>query len=345
MDFQVDVREILEMFRDEWLTHPDFSTNPTAFTWVREQSLAVNCNCPFHHENKPAFGMFTEHPYSSHCFVCKEAWGFFDVYAHVYQIDAFEAYEHFESELLQLDKGRLYDEIDVAALFEKPKLPSMTVFESDVSKYKAMVNQTDYWRRKRGFTEEVIGTFDLGFDPVTHEVVVPIRSHEGTLSFIQRIGTLNKRFDNGKGTLKDDVFFGLDKVIDKWGQGEQLKVIVTESATDAMALHVLGLPGISTNTSSLSEAQVKVLKSLGCASVIMFYDNDFAGMIGTKKAIKMLEKYNFNVSIMQPTPRFGIDTLRDELVTAKDANDLIRKSKGNQVKIISSFEYLMCLRK
>ena len=139
----------------------------------------------------------------------------------------------------------------------------------------------------RGFTVATLKAFDMGWDPETRAVVVPVFETGRLVALIKRLVAPTdeqQKYDTQPaGFHKGGVLFGLDRVL-----GEE--AIVVEGPLDAIWLHQYGYPGVACLGSALSTEQVTLLRRR-VRSVILAFDADEAGEKGRRKAVAALIPY------------------------------------------------------
>lgn len=136
----------------------------------------------------------------------------------------------------------------------------------------------------RGFTEESAVDWELGHDVMRNAITIPVRSMQGELrGVIKRF--LDKdvkiRYRYPKGMKKSRQLFGSWMV-----RGET--VFIVEGSLDAIACHQNGVEAVSILGSKVSDFQVEELKRLGCPNIVLFLDNDKAGLEGTDYSYEKL---------------------------------------------------------
>lgn len=144
--------------------------------------------------------------------------------------------------------------------------------ESHLTRYRF---PTDYWTG-RGFTDETIAAFDLGFDPMHDLVSIPVRDEHGRLlgvikRYLDPDAELRYRYPKG--------FSRSQNLFASWliEQAATDLVVICEGAVDAMKVWQAGFPAVAQYGSSIGPAQVRLLRRLGVGQVVLFFDNDKAG--------------------------------------------------------------------
>lgn len=175
------------------------------------------------------------------------------------------------------------DQIDVADLIKRldeishpdfgksTDLP--TISENNLLKYKF---PTKYWLG-RGFTQEVIDIFDLGYDPLGNIATIPFRDVHGNLQgVIKRYldPDVELKYKYPKGFKRSLHMFG------SWFVAEDQEittVALVEGSLDAIKCWQAGVPAMAVYGSSVSKTQIKLLRRLGITNIVLFFDDDDAG--------------------------------------------------------------------
>lgn len=135
-----------------------------------------------------------------------------------------------------------------------------------------------YWSEDRGFSEEAIAKFQLGYDPISDRHTIPFRNEDGDLlGVIQRLkGSLDPeipRYVYPKHFDRKNSLFG------SWiiNAEEIRKCGIVEGSTDVVGLWDSSAPALAQYGSSISRGQVRMLHVLGVRELVLFYDYDEAG--------------------------------------------------------------------
>lgn len=145
---------------------------------------------------------------------------------------------------------------------------------------------TNYWRG-RGFSEQTIKAFGLGYDVMNDAVTIPIRDDDGRL-----LGVIRRYLDEDeelrykypKGFKRSWNLFG-SWLVDN---SPSDFVALVEGSVDAMKCWQAGVPALACYGSSISPMQVRLLRRLGVGQIGRFGDRDKAGkkfndsMVGIK---------------------------------------------------------------
>lgn len=147
--------------------------------------------------------------------------------------------------------------------------------ESSLVRYQV---PTAYWEEDRDLSLRVIEQFKLGADPMGEYVTIPMRTMNGDLlGVIKRFLSpdADVRYKYPRGMKKSHHLFGAWQV----ARARNAKtVVLTEGSIDAMKVWQAGWPGLAILGSEVSEEQIKVLQALDVRRVILFFDNDKAGL-------------------------------------------------------------------
>jgi DNA primase len=146
---------------------------------------------------------------------------------------------------------------------------------------------TDYWTVKRGFSDDVIRLFQLGYDPMENHAIIPVRDYRSQLISVIRRDLDPRamiRYRNGKKFPRKSTLFGA------WLAAKHPtdRVVVCEGPLDAISVWSAGIPAVAQFGSSMSNEQKMILMQLGVTKVVLFYDNDRSGRGATQQAYELL---------------------------------------------------------
>lgn len=181
------------------------------------------------------------------------------------------------------------------------------------------VEKTDYFK-KRGFTDETIETYNLGYTPSFKikgfdngpTAIVP---YPGENYFFARMikprGKLEKSFLKGKKLP----IFNVDTIKDND------IIFVTEGQFDCLSILQIGFPSIGTNSVAGNGKLIKYLKDNEITDkvFIVAYDADEAGDKGAEQLISLLEGEGFEAIRYRPSE-------------GKDINEMLVKCKDKLVE-------------
>lgn len=132
---------------------------------------------------------------------------------------------------------------------------------------------SDYWS-ERGLTDEVIKTFELGYDILNHAMTIPLRSLGGHFHGVIR------RFLDPEVEPRYLYPAGFDKKLMLYGAYKaklHSRVAITEGSIDALRCWSLGIPAVAVLGSEISERQLEILLGMGCSAYFGLGDGDDAG--------------------------------------------------------------------
>lgn len=138
-----------------------------------------------------------------------------------------------------------------------------------------------YWRKRlRGRT---IRKWQLGYDPLTHSVTIPARTHRGELLGVIRRSLM--RGPSNKYKYPKDVDIRTRTL---WGAWKVTKpeVVLTEGSVDAMRVWEAGYQAVAQLGSALNKNQVRIMEEIGVQKLVLFYDNDAAGHNAFNRALE-----------------------------------------------------------
>jgi len=144
---------------------------------------------------------------------------------------------------------------------------------------------SSYWTEKRGFSEATVRRFQLGYDPISERLTIPIRNSYGEL-----LGVIYRRTDDGKPKYLNPRGFARGRsLFASWHMRKSAyeRVALTEGPLDAVACWDAGIPAMSLFGASITDGQVKLMQSLSIRQAVIFTDNDKAGAIA---AVQVTEK-------------------------------------------------------
>lgn len=150
--------------------------------------------------------------------------------------------------------------------------------EKRLDRYRSV--QTPWWtdqpRAGCGFTANTIDSFDLGYDPIEEQAIIPIRDMHGRLLGVTRrnLGRDSRiKYKDPKGFDKSGNLFAawfLPQVTAHY-------VVLVEGPKDCMKVWQAGHPSVAQYGSYITPEQIRILRHLGITTVITMYDNDEGG--------------------------------------------------------------------
>jgi len=201
----------------------------------------------------------------------------------------------------------------------------------------------DYLRNQRGFSDEIIDRFDMGFCPLNvnnmpelnGRLITPIYDAYGNLIALstRHLDENHPRRFWHESFNKSFYVYGLPyakKFIVKYK-----KAIIVEGEFDVASLHSNGFfITVGTCGSALTLSQI-VLITRYCSEVYLLFDGDNAGRESIKKAMKLYDKHNFKLYDITFVPAFlPKDIDPDKFVKERgriELMDLLKRSKKENV--------------
>lgn len=186
----------------------------------------------------------------------------------------------------EVDVADIYAKLDLIDSVSKSPTKPSTLPESTLKRY---AFPTDYWDG-RGLSRAVQTAFDLGYDPIENDAIIPVRNINGEL-----IGVIRRRLEKDampkymyyKGFPRKTSMFA-SWLVAKKGTDH---AVITEGSLDAVSVWQAGHPALAQYGSSISREQVVLLRRLGITRVTLFYDNDRAGREANLAAIPLLRDF------------------------------------------------------
>ena len=246
------------------------------------QGHELICSCPFseNHQNgdrHPSFGIDLNTGLN-HCFSCGESGTLPQLAQRVLGVSFMQAQQRVFGDL---DFGEAQRIIDGTSTIAPER--HLNAIECDVVGWSQQKHP--YWAG-RGFTEETIGHWNLGYDVQVNRVVVPIYFDHVLVGWTKRRvdESVQPKWEHSSGLPRDSILFGADEVNGK-------NIILVEAPLSAIMLQQQGIPNaVASFGCSLSQGQADLIRAR-YEGVLIFYDPDKAGHEGTKRAIKMLEPF------------------------------------------------------
>ncbi len=147
---------------------------------------------------------------------------------------------------------------------------------------------------RRGFTLDTLRAWNVGWDPETRSVVIPVTADGALVGLIRRRLEGEPKYQYSAGFRRDDVLFGLDMV-----PPDATTAVLVEGSLDAMWLHQHGFNGVAILGSSLSRQQAALL-TRRFWEVVLAFDADNAGAAATRRAAAMLTRVRLRVAALPP---------------------------------------------
>lgn len=283
--------------------------------------------CPFHkngQEHKPSMGIY-KNDGTCHCFTCGwvgslselvsncfgyDDWGRF---GEKWLVKNFSAIEIEERKDIGLDFSRSR----YSSRGTRDCSPNTVKYvgEEELDKYRYY---HEYWA-KRGITDEgIIELFDLGFDPGTSCITMPVRDKDGNCLFVARRSVKTKFFNYPEGVEKP--LYGLHELYN-WSEypvsmnvGDIGQLIVCESMIDALTCWQYGSFAVALNGLG-NNLQFTQLKQLPCRTLIIATDNDEAGIRARQRIAKNINNKILKYFVFPKNKKDINDLSREEFLS------------------------------
>jgi DNA primase len=305
---------------------------------VQDTSDNVMVSCPYHkdgQERRPSMGI-KKSDGTCHCFACGTVVGLPEMISHCFGHDSLTGAFGWEWLLKNFLTVSVEERQPIELNLERHKHTTQKeveyVSEEELDSYRYY---HPYWGTRKITDKRLIELFDLGFDPKTNCITMPVRDVQGHTLFVARRSVNTKYFNYPRGVEKP--LYGLYEL---WQQAVvcteyvdgKLKqnyysrmffpkeVIVCESMIDALTAWQYGKYAVALN--GLGTAlQFKQLRDLPCRKIILATDADEAGMQARERIMKnvsnkLITQYVWDVHV------------------AKDLNDMDKEMFDNLKEIL-----------
>lgn len=174
----------------------------------------------------------------------------------------------------------------------------------------------------RGYKKKLIKKFGIGFSDkgmMKGRICFPIHNEKGELiAYSGRWADEDlpedvPRYLLPKGFEKSKVLYNLHRVLEKAQETNLDTVVIVEGFWSVLRLHSEGIPCVSTFGDSVSDAQAELLVEHGVKNVILIYDGDEGGRIGTQSSLPILAEKLF-VKTVALEDGIKPDTMSDDIL-------------------------------
>lgn len=296
---------------------------------VHQTSKRYNCLCPFHHNtDSPAFSIDREEGLWI-CFNddCGKAGNLEQLVMQLTDRSEPEAmryiYKHSmgsrgPTDFLEMLEEQFNKENDF------PMFPQQVIDET-VRKF-WLTDEAQEYMHGRGFNDNTLRDFQVGYTNKSGGLVtVPVYTPTGhhAVGLVGR-GIHKKIFDNSKGLPRNHTLFNLHRARKVKGS-----VVVVESAFDAMTVEQAGFPNVVACLGSVVTAKHFELLERNFNKVIVFSDNDEAGMSMRKK----IEQGVKGAAVLHASAGYGtLYPSEGRSGAPKDASDLRSEQIQQMIK-------------
>lgn len=256
-----------------------------------------------------AFSIF-DHGKAWQCFSCKEKGDIFKL------IELHEGITNFKDQLkraVEISGISFYTEdiksVKRNAIVNDSK--NMGKYKNYIEQCKAAVYKTDYFK-SRGFDDDVIRRFDLGYDEDKKVIVIPY-DVAGNYYLTRKVEI--KKFDKPK---TEDA--GKEPVYNKSALYDSKPCFITESPLDAISIMVAGngtCGAVALGGTGQGKLMEQIKEKTPTAALILSLDHDEAGEKGTKKITEELKQLKIPFLVAS----YALEAYEGN---KKDGNDLFR---------------------
>lgn len=285
--------------------------------------------CPFHNDHKPSCGVNHEKQVYN-CFVCDAGGNALDFVANMEGLDPNKTGELrkaalFTANTFGIDEalkkpanGRARAKSKTARSDKPVKAMSKPVKSETPDKastdkpdkpsnqpltFTLALDHKHPFIVERGFKPKLIKKFGIGYSNkgmMNGRIAFQIHNENGEL--IAHSGRWasddlpedTPRYLLPKGFEKSKVLYNLHRVIKKRDKNPDIDtVVIVEGFWSVLRLHNERIPCVSTFGDSVSEAQAELLVKHGVKNVILIFDGDEGGRLGTQSSLPILAKHLF----------------------------------------------------
>jgi DNA primase len=179
--------------------------------------------------------------------------------------------------------------------------------------------------RGRGFTDDTIDYFKVGYSGKKNMVAVPMHSPDGIPVGVVGRSIAGKAFKNSVGLPTSKTFFNLHRAKRVGGT-----VIVTEASFDAMAVHQAGYPNVVANLGGHMSSQKLYLLDRYFDKIILFLDNPLIDDSGKKLGEKIVNGIANRKEVVWA--RAGLDWYPGGLKDATSIQEEFGEAATEQIK-------------
>ncbi len=252
------------------------------FNRIKKTGDNVMTNCPFHangQERKPSFGISDSG--ECHCFAC----GWSSKNFAVFVSELFGVYDggDFGKSWLLNHMSDDYSARNIQLSFEKPidkPAPATIVSDEELDSYRYI----HPYMYERHLNDEIIESFDIGYDKETKCLTFPINDLSGNPIYIAR-RSVNSKFFSLPESKNKPVY-----AADRFVNGMYKKAVICESILNALICWKWGYPAMALNGTGSSN-QIPVLLRLPVRAYLLALDNDDAGRAGIERLKRQLSPY------------------------------------------------------
>lgn len=276
------------------------------------------------------------------CFSCNKTGDIFTLAGKIWDLDEKSNFVEIKKRLIDLYGVQPVETLKNIPAEPVPVETSKTDYSNYIRKCKQAVTGVLPYLRKRGFTDETIDKFSLGYDTEHKALVIPYGST--TNYYITRSLTEKKFFKPRAEEAGSEPIFNIDSLY------TENPCFICESQLDAISIEQVGGKAIAVGgTTGYSKLLEQVKDKKPIATLVISFDNDEKGQEATQALAKDLEalkisyivaKYNLDNypegfkkdcnEYLQSNPtqlRSDVQRLTDEAREAVISSDILKASK------------------
>jgi len=304
--------------------------------------------CPFHDDHKPSCGVnLSKQVYN--CFACDAGGNALDFVAHMEGLDPDNMGELRKAAFTAADTFGIDQALERPANGRSVKAKSKSKKKTKTVKAKAKKtgkskpsektakdeptrpsNQPLTFEIKqdhkhpfieeRGFKKKLIKKFGIGYSNqgiMKGRIAFQIHNAEGELiAYSGRWASEDlpedvPRYLLPKGFEKSKVLYNLNRVLEKGSDC----VVIVEGFWSVLRLHSEDIPCVSTFGDSVSDAQAELLVKHGIKNIILIFDGDDGGRVGTVSSLPILAERLF-VKTIALEDGIKPDTMSEDIIAA-----------------------------
>jgi len=256
--------------------------------------------CPFHNDHKPSCGVNLEKQVYN-CFACDAGGNALDFVAHMEGLNPNKTGELRKAALAAADTFGIDEALQRPANGRSVKAKSKS--ETKAKPVKSKAKKTVKEKTVKPSNQPL--TFELKLD---HKH--PFIQERGfKKKLIKQFGIGVPRYLLPKGFEKSKVLYNFHRLLEKGSD----TVVIVEGFWSVLRLHSEKIPCVSTFGDSVSETQAELLVKHGIKTVILIYDGDEGGRVGTQSSLLILAERLF-VKTIALEDGIKPDTMSEDIV-------------------------------
>jgi DNA primase len=314
---------------------------------INSSGNEISFSCPsdqhFHGDRNPSARM-NSHTSAGLCHSCGKSWNavtFLSWHKSIPETVARRVLEERYGGGISAPIDNLEDEVlrimNKEIVVEEKRIPPAESWLETFREGIHVVIEPQEYLTKRGFGQQIVEKWNLGYDIFSKRITIPIRDHLGNLvgfkgrslednspypRYMILGDTRNQQHYGFQPYKKSEYVFGLDKWNDHHDIFEHnCTAILCEGELNVIAMNQHGFKdAVGIAGSEFSDKQRQLIVE-GCSSAVIYLDNDKAGEKGTKKVVEMLSPY-IPLRVVQNAPGDAAE------LDAQTVIDLIRNAES-----------------